>query len=69
MRVQYVGPLRGGVEIYPPDSVVETVVPHMGTVEVDAEYGASLLDQPSNWQMAEGTEPPSGDGSPVVESD
>ncbi len=68
MRVQYVGPSRGGVEIFPPGSATYTVVPHLGVVEVDDEYGASLLDQPGNWQMAEGAEPPSGDGSPAVES-
>lgn len=68
MRVQYIGPFQAGVEIEPPGSGWVTV-PHMGTIEVEPEYGDSLLDQPGNWRMATGSEPPSGDGSPAVESE
>lgn len=51
MKVKYVGPALGGVE------VAGEHVPHGGTVEVPVEVAAGLLEQKGNWQKVKEPKP------------
>ena len=46
MKVRYIGPAMDGV--YVPAADVDCKPGE--TIEVDAELGASLLEQPANWE-------------------
>ncbi len=57
MKVTYIGPHSGGVDLAMPDGGWVTV-PQGGEVEVDESHGKSLLDQKDNWARAKAADKP-----------